>query len=238
MLRQVYIIAAVIIAALSVTDAPLAADARVAPSPAVAVNTPPSQSGSVVVSSSGADFESTPLVFPANTRQNSRQGQRSGMVQSIFSAIFYVLVICAVFAAIIWLVKRYLPGHKQLFNHPSMEVLGRTHLDQRRYVSLVRVGRRILVVGVSPDSISSLSEVTDGAEVAEILEQARPKTEAGKSVFQKLFQRHVVEVEQARAEGDFQEKKDALIGDMAALRNRLQTQGQGGDKPAGIDRVG
>lgn len=181
------------------------------------------------------DFENTPLVFPDNTRVPLRQGQRSVSTPSIFSILFYVFLICAAFLFCMWLVKRYLPGHRQLFSHPALEVLGRTHLDQRRYLSLVRVGRRILVVGVTPDTISPLAEVGDGAEVAEIMELARPKTEAGKSIFTKLFQRHMVEAEQERDEARLGSQAEALADDIAALRGRIKSRR---DEHGGIDRIG
>lgn len=194
-----------------------------APSPAQAANP------------AAGDFENTPLVFPDNTRSPLRQGRRSVSTLSIFSVLFYVFLICAAFLFLMWLIKRYLPGHRQLFSHPALEVLGRTHLDQRRYLSLVRVGRRILVVGVTPDAISPLAEVGDGLEVAEIMELARPKNEAGKSVFAKLFQRHMVDAEQERDAARLDSQTEALADDIAALRGRIKSRREEG---GGIDRIG
>ena len=93
------------------------------------------------------------------------------------------------------------------------------------------------VVGVTPDTINPLSEVDDGAEVAEIMEQARPKTEAGKTVFQKLFQRHMIEAEQARAESEIESRTEALIDGLATLRSHLQTPRQRDEAPTGMDHL-
>ena len=155
---------------------------------------------SVPAASASADFESQSLIFPSGSRRPLATGQArtAGYVMpSMLSALFFVVVVCGGFGCILYLVKRYLPGHRQLFSHPAIEVLGRTHLDQRRYVSLLRVGKRILVLGVSPDEISSLSEITDDAEITTIMEVARPKTEMGLSIFQRLFQRHITDSKEA-----------------------------------------
>lgn len=169
-----------------------------------------------------AEFEETPLSFPTNNRQQMRQS-RSG-APSIFSVLFYVLVICGIFFFVIWIFKRYVPGHKQFFSHPALEVLGRTHLDQRRFVSLIRVGRRVLVVGVTADEITPLTEIDNEVEVTEILEHARPKTEAGRSMFAKLFQHHVIEAHQAEAAGELDSRAEALADDISELRNRIRSE--------------
>lgn len=169
-----------------------------------------------------AEFEETPLSFPTNNRQQMRQARQGA--PSIFSVLFYVLVICAIFFFVIWIFKRYVPGHKQFFSHPALEVLGRTHLDQRRFVSLIRVGRRVLVVGVTADEITPLTEIDNEVEVTEILEHARPKTEAGKSLFAKLFQHHVIEAHQAETAGELDSRAEALADDISELRNRIRSE--------------
>lgn len=54
-----------------------------------------------------------------------------------------------------------------------VRVLGHLHLGGRRGVSLVKLGSRVLVLGVTDHEVRLLSDVTDPAEVA-ALEQAAP----------------------------------------------------------------
>lgn len=228
-------IVAVVAALVTFAAAVPAAEAR--PGAANGVQATPSATRPAATPQSAQDFENSPLVFSDAQRDPMRQNQRASSVPSIFSVLFYVFVISGIFLFIIWLMKRYLPGHRQLFSHPAIEVLGRTHLDQRRYVSLLRVGRRILVVGVSPDTISPLSEIEDGEEVAEILELARPKTEAGRTLFQKLFQRHMIDAEQDRAEAELDTNTEQLASDISDLRDRIRARREEGN-PGGVDRLG
>ncbi len=169
-------------------------------------------------------FENQPLSFPSTgERRRARSGEaRSFQMPSVLPALFAVVVTCGLFCAALYFMRKYLPGHKQMFAHPAMEFLGRTHLDQRRFVSLLRVGKRIVVVGVSPDDMRTLSEITDEGEVTEIMEVARPKTESGLTMFQKLFQRNVVDLEAAQAKAEAKAKAAELEEQMSELRRRVR----------------
>lgn len=171
-------------------------------------------------------FENQPFNFNNNPRRTPRPATNKSeaySLPSIWPALLSVVAICGLFVAAMFLVKKYLPGHKQLFSHPSMEVLGRTHLDQRRYVSLLRVGKRIIVLGISPDEISSLSEITDEEEITGIMEVARPKTEVGLSIFQRLFQRHVIEADKAENQAMAMEQAKEIEEHMSSLRERVRS---------------
>lgn len=171
---------------------------------------------------SNKDVDNNHIMFASSGRSRSAAGERREYsMPSIFPAVFSVLVVCGLFLAALYLVKKYLPGHRQLFSHPAMEVLGRTHLDQRRYVSLLRVGKRIVVVGVSPDEMRALSEITDEEEITGILEVARPKTEPGLTLFQRLFQRHVVDAEKDETRAMAQSKAEEIDEQMSSLRQRV-----------------
>ncbi len=239
------LIAAVMAAVALHHPAAWSADGR-PPLPSTATTAPNTALPATAAPGTGAnarqtpDYESTPFSFDNGRTPPLRQGERRAVIPSMFTVLLYVAVICAFFVLVIWLIKKYVPGHRQLFSHPALEILGRTPIDQRRFVSLVRVGRRILVIGVTPDAINSLSEIDDGAEVAEILDLARPKNEAGKSLFVKLFQKHMMETDQALAESDIDHEAQALADDISALRDKIKsrrdaTENQVGE---GLDRIG
>lgn len=183
---------------------------------------PAAPSASVVSPAPAAPQGDQPIRFPNPERARART-PREFTLPSIMPALLSVLGVCALFCAGLYIMKRYLPGHKQMFAHPAMEFLGRTHLDQKRFVSILRVGRRIVVVGVSADGMQTLSEITDEAEVTEILEVARPKTETGLTMFQKLFQRNVLDVEAASAKADAEIKAAQLDEQMSSIRERVNS---------------
>lgn len=180
------------------------------------------------------DFENRPVTFPADSRRQLRQGSArdTAPMPSIWPALFMVALICGGFVFLLVMIKKYLPGHRQLFSHPAMEILGRTHFDQRRYASLLRVGKRIIVIGVSPDEMRTLSEITDDEEITAIMEVARPKSEMGLTIFQKLFKRHVIDTEAAETRALAREKAMELEEQMSSLKERVRAMRVEEDEPS------
>lgn len=186
-----------------------------------------------------ASFEESPLAFAGAEARRNREtsGRKAYSMPSIWPVLLSVGGMCLLFGGALYFMKRYLPGHRQLFNHPAMELLGRTHLDQRRFVTLLRVGNRLVVVGVCQEEMRTLTEITDEAEVTEIMEVARPKTEVGLTVFQRLFQRNVVEAEAAQTRALAREKVAELDEQMSSLKKRV-SEIRGGEKRRQFETVG
>ena len=117
------------------------------------------------------DYNASPTNFAR--RDEAGQGRSRPKVASGF--VWHLVLYLVLLGAGLWVgllaLKRYMPGGRQLFASPALEVLGRTHLDPRRYLTLVRTGERLLVLGVGPDSITPLTEISAKEEVTEILEQ-------------------------------------------------------------------
>ncbi len=135
----------------------------------------------------------------------------------LYLALLGAIMICGLYTA-----KRFLPGSRQLFSCPGIEILGRTHLDPRRYIALVRVGRRVLVVGVGPDDMAQLSELTDNEEVAELLTTVKPKTDAGKNIFGQLFHKYLDKSEADAAQGEAAKITTELGSRLDELQDRVR----------------
>lgn len=133
-----------------------------------------------------------------------QEGDRTGTETSVSGFGFYLVLYLFLLIGFLWgglyLVKRYLPGGRQLFSSPAMEILGRTHVDPKNYLAMVRVGTRLLVVGVGPDGMRTLCEIGDESEVTEMLGQAQPKSEAGMSLFQRLFKANMEKTQEVKHE--------------------------------------
>ena len=55
----------------------------------------------------------------------------------------------------------------------AVQLLSRTVLSPKQHVMLLRVGRRLVVIGDSGGQMSALSEITDPDEVAALVGQIR-----------------------------------------------------------------
>ncbi len=80
------------------------------------------------------------------------------------------VVVVLIFVARIML-KRFGPvsGPRK---REMLDVLARATVSPRHQLLLVRVGRRVVLVGQGPSSLATLSEVTDADEVAALIEAA------------------------------------------------------------------
>jgi flagellar biosynthetic protein FliO len=76
-------------------------------------------------------------------------------------------VVLALVAGAYWVVRRWMPSARTV-DAGAMKLVGRTGLTPKQSLALVQVGRRYVVVGVSPDRLDSLCEICDPDEVAEL----------------------------------------------------------------------
>lgn len=129
-----------------------------------------------------------PIEFPSSKtgqagdkRENSEGGKAtSGNVTSVvFSSLAIVL---GLFFVVVWLARRALPKSTMSLPSDVLEVLGRSPLANRHHLQLIRLGRRLLLVSVSPDSAETLTEITDPDEVnhlASLCQQDQPGSITG-----------------------------------------------------------
>ncbi len=106
--------------------------------------------------------------------------QETGVIGAIVKMISALVVVIASVYLGIYLLKRLTqkrPG--QNTKSDVLEVLQTTHLGPHKAISLVKVGKRSVLVGVTDSRISTLTEL-DEAETQEMYAQA-PSQEAGDS---------------------------------------------------------
>lgn len=84
-------------------------------------------------------------------------------------AAFWLGVVIFVLCAVVYVVKRFVPGATASFRSPAAEVLGRTFLDARKCLYVVKVGRRVLIVASTPERLSTVCEVSEPEEVENLI---------------------------------------------------------------------
>jgi flagellar biosynthetic protein FliO len=91
-----------------------------------------------------------------------RSVERSGQLRDLVPLLSVLaLILVAVLA-----MKRFLPGRRLLAGGGVVEVVARTPLSGKQSLVLVKLGERILLLGVTADRISTLSVVDDPDQVA------------------------------------------------------------------------
>ena len=83
---------------------------------------------------------------------------------------------------------RRLGARRQLQSVGPMQVLARVAVSQRQQLVLVRLGRRLVLLGSGPAGLAALTEVTDSEEIAD-LERAASESHGG--AFASLLKRKI-----------------------------------------------
>jgi len=111
----------------------------------------PVEVGSIMVRPSGGTRES---------RSSSDLSWRDGLP---------LVIVLGVIAAMALLLRRFLPNQRLLNGSGAIEVVARTGLSSKQQLVLIKVGRRLVLLGVSAERINPLSEVVDPDEVAMLI---------------------------------------------------------------------
>lgn len=127
------------------------------------------------------------------TPQGTRAG-RTGLLRSLITVGSSLAVVLGLFFLVAWAMRRAAPRGSVLLPGEVVEVLGRAALATRGQVHVLRFGKKLLLVSVSPAGVETLAEITDREEVdrlAGLCRQAHPQsaTAAFRHVFQQ-FTKH------------------------------------------------
>ncbi len=118
---------------------------------------------------------SSPIPLPprrSDSRQktrpahNAQQNSRKNVTVVVFSSLAIVL---GLFFLVVWVSRRALPKSNQALPTDALEVLGRAPLAARHNMQLIRLGHRLLLVSVSPDTARTLLEIDNPDEVNDLI---------------------------------------------------------------------
>ncbi len=94
---------------------------------------------------------------------------------------FWLGLVVVLLCGLMLMAKRFAPRSMSMFRSPAMDLMGRSYLDPKRCVYLLKVGGRMLVVGSAENGLSCLSEITDADEVEHLATLTRNGQEAAGS---------------------------------------------------------
>ncbi|MDC0274496.1 flagellar biosynthetic protein FliO, partial [Planctomycetaceae bacterium] len=109
---------------------------------------------------------STSETSPANSTENPNSSMRGRSIGTTLAALGAILLL---FLGLVQIWRRHNPQLSQSLPETAWEVLGSAPLDQKYQMTIVRVGARLLVLGKSDQGLQTLSEITNGEEVAQLM---------------------------------------------------------------------
>src|SRR5262245_35754737 len=101
----------------------------------------------------------------SSARQSSERAVAPTPSVAVGSVASSLAMVLGLFAALVWLAKRFAPAGAAALPTEAVELLGRTPLDGRQTMQLIRVGNRLLLVALSTAGAATLTEITDPLEV-------------------------------------------------------------------------
>jgi flagellar biosynthetic protein FliO len=100
----------------------------------------------------------------------------SGMASTGLRAVLSLMLVIALMFAFAWAIKRYGPMAK-VKKSLGLDILGQVSLGARVNLALIRVGKSILLIGVTANTISLLKDMDEG-DFEKSLSQATQQTGA------------------------------------------------------------
>lgn len=132
-----------------------------------------------------------PLPLSPPGSDNRRQGVGTGGLTSGVTVLGSLAVVLGIFLLVAWGMRRAAPAGSIALPGEVFEVLGRAAMSGRQQVHLLRCGKKLVLVSVTPAGAETLTEITDEPEVdrlSGLCQQARPNsaTAAFRQVFGQL----------------------------------------------------
>ena len=133
----------------------------------------------------------SPLRLSPPGRSNDGSSVQPGGSMSAVTMFGSLALVLGVFLLVAWCVRRTTPAGSMALPEEVFEVLGRATMAGRQQACLLRLGKKLILVSVTPNGAETLAEVTEPLEVdrlAGICQQARPNsaTVAFRQVFGQL----------------------------------------------------
>ena len=110
----------------------------------------------------------------AGRQDTARQLQKQ---TSAFDMLWPLCIVLGIVVLCVLAVRKWMPQAGRLGGSDAIRLLGRHHLSGKQSLCLVKFGPRAVLLGVTNERISALSEVADPEEVASLVaaaERGRP----------------------------------------------------------------
>ncbi|MGY4689833.1 flagellar biosynthetic protein FliO [Salibacterium sp. K-3] len=143
---------------------------------------------------------------------------------NVFSMLVQLFLALGAVIALMYILLKFINKRTQRYqSNRTMQNLGGVPLGQNKSVQLVKVGGRLLVVGVG-DSIQLLKEIEEEEEIEELLEPNRPPDGNALKRLQAVFpgKNNREEETDSSAPSSFQQVLESQLGEMKKVRKKVR----------------
>ncbi|GIX02107.1 MAG: hypothetical protein KatS3mg112_1044 [Thermogutta sp.] len=106
-------------------------------------------------------------------------------------------MVVGVFLVFVWMLRRINPQAHQVLPREVVEVLGHTSLSARQRLCLIRLGRKVVLVAMSTESVEPIAEIDDPVEVDRLVglcvsQRPHSSTQAFRHLFNNYVNGHEI----------------------------------------------
>ena len=106
-----------------------------------------------------------------NDRLDVSTGETPTGVNAVVKMLMWVGVVIGFIYAAAYVIRRYVPSARNMFGSGVIKIVGRTYISSKQYLLLVKVGSRLVMVGVTGGAMSALAEISDPDEAKRITDE-------------------------------------------------------------------
>lgn len=110
--------------------------------------------------------ENPTMVRRGRTVTESQVPQASDNRPWYRNSLFSLALVLSLIMGCFWGLRKILPSLRAPQHSEAIKIIARTALTPKQHLALVKCGQRMILIGVSPDRIDSLSEVEDAHEIS------------------------------------------------------------------------
>ncbi|MCG3137982.1 MAG: hypothetical protein HJJLKODD_01838 [Phycisphaerae bacterium] len=159
----------------------------------------------------------SPIIRPGSKPKSSATPAEGGVdLNRGWLALAGVL---GIIGLVTWALRRWGPAAR-LGGESAIKIIGRTYLAPKQSLTLVRLGRRVLLLGATSEQITCLSHIENDDEVAELLAANKSIKKAPRQEFDGLLVKEFAQYEEPAAEPQVTDAGQAV--DYLATREDLR----------------
>ncbi|HPF37256.1 MAG TPA: flagellar biosynthetic protein FliO [Phycisphaerae bacterium] len=102
--------------------------------------------------------------------RHESDGEKTASVRlpktSLIETFWPMLAVLGLIVGCVAAVRKWAPQATRVSGASAMNILARQYLSSKQSLCLVKVGKRVVLVGVTPDSMNALAEINDPEEIA------------------------------------------------------------------------
>lgn len=174
-----------------------------------------------------ASLENRPITLRPFVRSEKAPAKAQSFGQWWGRSLLALGAVLALIAGATWAVRKYMPAAAGGNVGRAIEMLGRYHLAPKQSLCLVRVGRRAVLVGVTPSHMTALLEVRDPEEVHVL------SAKATKEPFSDSLRK---EIDEFVAGADAPSQAPGVIDDAGESKSRVAPRDHASRMNAAIER--